>query len=565
MTVSHILDDNSLHGGKSINLKLWLILISAGLVILNTVLFVAYQQAHSGEHFWNQLWNYFESGTFQLLTASLALPIILLLLENHFNFVKGLVESRQEREKREIEERNERRKKIEQERKEKRLQAIEKTTDVLRHINSSVSKVRVFESNNPQGNSGASNDTRSNINDILMEIASLSISVSEVINVWTFQFPVLPRSTYTLFADYIRLLYWSAWAVAHCIQNKLVIDINHLQEHLAMIQRGVVSVGFHPMFNSLNFAMSLLESIEELSRELTQDKKYQATSKQDEIQRIIIDKIRFKLNNYIKENFRKEEPKGEIVKLIELQANKANNYIPAIPITAIWVECELKRRDIPPEISQSIFDEIKEISPDIKKKIEEVEKKMEEKKKIEKIQSIFDEIKEISPDIKKKIEEVEKKIEEVEDSEIERKNEDISHHTVEKMKEEIEGLVSNLLKLKVYQILLGIERFSKEEILPPIQPCSESIDVVNLRAHYQDLQKYLEDNPHLLKTESTKFKELFNSEKYLKFKDSYYNVTDLDLINIIAIDTIKRIKEIGRLMRFSSVIPLEEEDIAGTR
>ncbi len=106
-----------------------------------------------------------------------------------------------------------------------------------------------------------------------MEIATLSISRSEVINVWTFQFPVLPRNTYSLFANYIRLLYWSAWAVAHCIQNKLVGDVKQQQEHLAMVQRGVVIVGFHPIFNCLNFSMVLLESIEETSQELTKDKK----------------------------------------------------------------------------------------------------------------------------------------------------------------------------------------------------------------------------------------------------------------------------------------------------
>ncbi len=78
----------------SFNVTLWLTIISIGLVILNILLFETYQQANATEGFWNQLWEYFESSTFQLLIASLALPIILLLLENHFNFVKGLLESR---------------------------------------------------------------------------------------------------------------------------------------------------------------------------------------------------------------------------------------------------------------------------------------------------------------------------------------------------------------------------------------------------------------------------------------------------------------------------------------
>lgn len=533
---------------KPFDFSLWITIIAIGLAIFNVILFITYKYANPEQDFWKQLWAYFESNTFQVLTVSLAFPIILLLLENHFNFIKGAMESRREREKREIEERNERRKKLEQDRREKRLEAIEKTAEVLRQINASVSKVRFFDNNN----------SSNNINDILREIASLSIAVSEVINIWTFRFPILPKSTHTLFADYVRLLYWGAWAVAHCIQNEnklktLVKDlqIRDLQEYLAMIQRGVVGTGFHPIFNCLNYSMNLLESIEELSKELSKDNKERIPYREDEVQHSLIEIIKSKIDENVKTNFKKlddqDGQKGEMYKIIEREANKSNKYQPSIPITAVWIECELKRKEIVPTITELIFEDIKKaVSPDIQEKIGRIIEQSKDKESKDNHSSIMNQI-ENNEDVKQKKEQKE-----------------MDHAAVlskKKMQKEVEGLILNIFKLKIYQLLLGIDRFRKEEILPPIDSKTACSDADNLRKLYQEIQEYIEKDPDTLDIKKPKFRQFLTTDQYQKFMKSFFEVQDLDLMNIIAIDTTKRIKEIGRLMRFATTISFDEENI----
>ena len=532
---------------RSFNVTNWLIAISIGLLTVNVALFVAYKQDTPD----GTLWEYFESETFRLLTATLALPIILLLLENHFNLIKGLLESRQEKERREIEERNERRKRLEQERREKRLQAIEKTTDVLKQINGSISKLRFIDSIDHPNNNKDGKYPSSNLSDIRMEIADLSILVQEMINIWTFRFPVLPGSTYALFADYVRVLYWSGWAVAHCIQNNLVRNPKHLQEQLGLIQRGMISLAFHPIFNSLNLSASLLESIEEVSRELSKDMMDESTTRQHEIQRIIIDKIKFKIDENIKKSFENDEPKNsepksKMLEIVE-EANKADNGNPPLPITVIWRIREKKRKDIISQISKSVLDSITEDFPTIEK------------------------IKEDSQ------ESPEKKTDSV----------DFRNHTFKTMKDDIERLVEDLLKLKVYQMVLQIEPFTRQEILPVIQTFEaedvkdpgtksqalkdyieedrERLKIVrDLRTKSQALKDYIEEDRERLKIESSRFEEVFKSRPYKEFSKSLFDISDLALLDVIAIDMTTRIAKMAKLMRFLHVVPMED-DISAVR
>lgn len=86
-----------IHNEKSLvkNLKLWIGILFVLLVIVNTVFFVIYQNANSSMDLPNQLWNYFESNTFQGITASLVAPIIFFFLENRLRFIESLQQNRQ--------------------------------------------------------------------------------------------------------------------------------------------------------------------------------------------------------------------------------------------------------------------------------------------------------------------------------------------------------------------------------------------------------------------------------------------------------------------------------------
>ena len=187
----------------------WIIILLVILVGLNVIFFTSYHISHSDKGFWLQLWTYFESETFRALLVSLAFPIIILIIESRFKIVEHIFEDRLERAKRNFEEEVERRRRTEEERKEKRLEAIKMTSESFRLVNELVSEVRVYDGKG-----------QVRINEIIGRIASLSIALS-LINTWMVRFPILPTSVHSLFRGYIVVLYWGAWATAHCIHNNM--------------------------------------------------------------------------------------------------------------------------------------------------------------------------------------------------------------------------------------------------------------------------------------------------------------------------------------------------------
>lgn len=464
---------------KSVDFERWIEILITLLIVLNLLLFITYQRAHTDENFWFQLWQYVESSAFQGLTAGLAIPLILFFLERHFNFIQSIVEKRQEREKREIEEHKEKKKKIEEDRREKRLQAIVMTSDVLKQINGLVSEVRFYESG-----------TESNINDILTRIASLSISVSELINIWIFRFPILPKMVHSLFRNYVVTMYWGAWAVAHCIKYEIDENRIELQETLAMIQRGIISTAFYPLVNTLTYSMNLLELADDMAKDAEGD-----------VQEKIIDIIRLKIEENFKDSF--DINRGNIYKIINKEIDNSSYMGPHKPMIAIWIECEhIIREEINPPIFEAIFHEINTIVPQI------------------------------------------------------------NEETRDKMKQEINNLILNLFQLEIYELLLKIDKFTNEEILPPSN--LESGINHDLRVSYQELKKYIE-KPGVLAVGSTEYDEFLKSETYVKFRSLFYKIQDIDLMNIIAIDTVKRIRDMGTTIRFGSVIPFSEGDVGAVQ
>lgn len=464
---------------KSVDFERWIEILITLLVVLNVLLFITYQRAHMDENFWFQLWQYVESSAFQGLTAGLAIPLILFFLERHFNFIQSIVEKRKEREKREIEEHKEKKKKIEEDHREKRLQAIVMTSDVLKQINGLVSEVRFYEIG-----------TESNINGILTRIASLSISVSELINIWIFRFPILPRMVHSLFRNYVVTMYWGAWAVAHCIKYEIDENRRELQETLAMIQRGIIGIAFIPLVNTLTYSMNLLELADDIAKDAEGD-----------VQKKIIDIIRFKIEKNFKDSF--DTNNGNIYKIINKEIDNSSNTGHHKPLIAIWIECEhMIKKEINPPIFEAIFNEINSIVPQINKEIRD------------------------------------------------------------KMKTEINNLILNLFQLEIYERLLKIDNFTNEEILPPSN--LEKGISNDIRISYQELKMYME-KPGVLEVGSTEYEEFLKSETYVKFRSLFYKIQDIELMNIIAIDTVKRIRGIGTTIRFGSVIPFDEGDVGAVQ
>lgn len=131
---------------------------------------------------------------------------------------------------------------------------------------------------------------------------------------------------------------------------------------------------------------------------------------------------------------------------------------------------------------------------------------------------------------------------------------DLKPHIREKMGKEIEQLIYNIFQLKVYEILLQIDEFKREEILQSSDYTNE--EEKKLRAAYQIIKEYMIKSK-ALKEEPNKYEEFFErfftTDEYSNFKKYYFEIKQTDLINIIAVDTVKRIRQIGVTLRFGTV------------
>lgn len=458
------------------NIGLWTLISLAAIVFLLSFGYVIYVQANPNPNIWKALWGYLESETFRSLLPSVAVPIIVFVFGIYDKTVKDIQTKKEEDEKRkreelrQEEERREKRRKEEEERREKRTQAIEKTSAMLRQINSLVSEVRFYE------------DTKgSSISDVLKRIASQSSSLTEVINIWNFSFS-LPKSSDSLFVDYIRVLYWGAWATAHSINKGIGGNREELQENLAMMQRGIVAIAFDPILNTLKHFNQLLDLTEGLSLSY-------GDQKQDKIINLVSEGIEKNLNQCF-------SPEGTICIILQGVSNELSPQIPNEPLKAIWLNCKKRILDeIQPKINKLVFYQIS-----------------------------------------------------------------IDEETRKKIEEEVNSVSASLFQLRTYKSLLNLDKFINEEILPPQSGDKEANEAIALRTSYQLIKKFIRESSGL-DINSPEYEEFLKSKEYEMFKNSFYNVRETELINIIAKDTLRRVKEIGNKLRFSSQIPLRGENI----
>jgi hypothetical protein len=428
--------------------------------------------------------------------VSLAFPVIILVIESHFKIISHIFEKRLEQAKWEFEEEVEERRKIKEDRKEKRLQAIKLTSETFRQVNNLVSEVRVYDENE-----------QLRINEIIGRIASQSIVLSELINTWIVRFPILPSNVHSLFRGFIIVLYWGAWGVAHCMHNKIGGDKKELQESLAMIQRGIIGLAFQPIFSTLTISMNLMQSIEELYKNIPDDGKDKrisdikskvrdSESRHDKIIEMIRTSIENSLNDCL-------SPQGSLCDLKVSEENilsASDESVPNRPISAVWLDCkEIVEGQIIPKIIDMCFQNIR-----------------------------------------------------------------LNETARNKMENEIKDLISNIFQLKVYYTILRLDEFENEEILPSAQGKYEAREAEEIRQAYQAIKTYMK-NRQVLKVGSDEYKKFFSSPEYLDFKKYYFGIKDTDLINMVAVDTVYRIKSMGVLIRFGSVLRFGGQGISAVQ
>ena len=115
------------------NFGFWIGVFLVLLVVLNSLFFWLYLSAFPGANLAEKLWQYFESDTFKVVTASLIFPIVAFLVENRFKVAERFTTERRASIK-----------KHRTEQEEGRREAIQKTEDSWRELYALCSRVRHF-------------------------------------------------------------------------------------------------------------------------------------------------------------------------------------------------------------------------------------------------------------------------------------------------------------------------------------------------------------------------------------------------------------------------------------
>lgn len=220
------------------NVSFWIRFLIELLILLNLIVFKIYQEAHQSEFFLFQLWEYFESGVFKVITVSLILPILLFLLESHFKIIEDIKKNRFERARQDKEERRER-----------RLEGIKLTLQMWNQIYNLTSEVRHFHKNTEED---------SGIKDILQRLLNFSNSAEDIVNILYFRFNL--SEEIALFLVFVNILLSSAETVAYSIgESDNMEECVELQNSLGVVQGGIKTIAHHSIISILKHYMELLE------------------------------------------------------------------------------------------------------------------------------------------------------------------------------------------------------------------------------------------------------------------------------------------------------------------
>jgi hypothetical protein len=150
-------------------------------------------------------------------------------------------------------------------------------------------------------------------------------------------------------------------------------------------------------------------------------------------------------------------------------------------------------------------------------------------------------------------------------------------YKIRKAKEQLDQNVGDLIKylcrLKIYELLLGLDKFAKGELLPiNCQAYFEDImqfhyrysdrqKIDNVRTSYQQVKDKIKENLPLYPAEwdNTKYKKIINSIEYKAFFGLFNQIQNSDLLNMVAADTVVYIRNVGRMIRFSRILFYNED------
>lgn len=245
------------------------------LFYFNILLLLIYGLGHPDEDIANQIWNYFGSDPFTIISVSLILPILLIFLENHLDFMKNIrkrqelqmrdekeeLKERKEKLDREEKERKDKLEREEKERKEKReekqKEAIDETAELLNQLFDLGSDIAYYKKDNPKGET---------IQDIRKKIHRWCDSSSQIANVWSHRFPKLPDEITSLFVYYFNIITSSYFHITRHIlkdEGEVTDEIRELRKYIYQIDNGLYPLIVHFILHILKDYIAIENADEE--------------------------------------------------------------------------------------------------------------------------------------------------------------------------------------------------------------------------------------------------------------------------------------------------------------
>lgn len=230
---------------------MYIIVLIIILIGLNFFMFLIYYGANPTQNLWTQLWIYFDSNIFKIITVSIIFPIILFLLEGHFKFLDTIKKNRLERVR-----------KAEENRRNKRLEGITSVIQMWTELYGLLSDIIYLK---------IDSNKKEKIQVIQKRLYGLISSANNTLVIWESRF-YLPgitevnsiyRNAAWLFFEYADILFCSAKSVAYLIgESNNNSDCEELQHSLSIIQITIESMVYNPIIKAVHDFMKFAEHYE---------------------------------------------------------------------------------------------------------------------------------------------------------------------------------------------------------------------------------------------------------------------------------------------------------------
>jgi hypothetical protein len=214
----------------------WALLLLVLIVVLNGCGLLIYRASHPDQSLSLQLWSYLESETFRLVTGSLVLPLLVFLIEGHFNIAETIRKGREERAQ-----------KVQNDRQQWRLEAVERSAQMLNDVFALATEVVYWQPEN-------------DLRNLLARARNFFDQAGDSAASWPVRFPGLYAAVDVdgVLLPLLNTLYLCVTSVAvHLGETDDRQEQIELQETLGVIQEGIMSAWRSPGMGMLRCGLEL--------------------------------------------------------------------------------------------------------------------------------------------------------------------------------------------------------------------------------------------------------------------------------------------------------------------